>query len=298
MNRARGRLLGLPPGVVGGGSVDGAGIPGIQLAAEVGIAERPPPGLPVGSGGAGKGRQGEDSAQKIAECAHGRAHYAGTGPPPQAKRPGANAFGICPRPLAGHDPPVITLGILGSGSGSNMQAIQDAIADGRLKARIALVLSDNPEGYILERAREAGIPSQVIDCRGFASKFPEEAQEETAAALKEAGVELVCLAGFMRLVKQPLLAAFPDRILNIHPALLPAYPGLEAWTQAVEDGATESGCTVHYVDAGMDTGPIIAQAKVPVLPDDTPQSLHKRIQVEEHRLYPEAIMAVAGKLGL
>jgi phosphoribosylglycinamide formyltransferase-1 len=190
------------------------------------------------------------------------------------------------------------LGILGSGSGSNMQAILDAIDAGTLDAEIALVLSDNPEAYILERASRRGIATGVIDCLGFKTKFPDEAQAETAARLKAAGVDIVCLAGFMRLVKQPLLDAFPGRILNIHPALLPAFPGVAAWKQAVEAGATESGCTVHYVDAGMDTGPAILQAKVPVHSDDTPETLHARIQVEEHRLYPEAIRVVGEKLGL
>ncbi|HEY8961344.1 MAG TPA: phosphoribosylglycinamide formyltransferase [Luteolibacter sp.] len=190
------------------------------------------------------------------------------------------------------------LGILGSGSGSNMQAILDAIDAGTLEAEIALVLSDNPDAFILERAAKRGISTGVIDCRGFKTRYPEEAQLETARQLKEAGVDIVCLAGFMRLVKQPLLDAFPDRILNIHPALLPAFPGVAAWKQAVEAGAAESGCTVHYVDAGMDTGPAILQAKVPVFPDDTPETLHARIQVEEHRLYPEAIRVVAEKLGV
>lgn len=190
------------------------------------------------------------------------------------------------------------LGILGSGSGSNMQAILDAIAAGTLDAEIALVLSDNPDGYILERAKNAGIPTGLIDCRGFKTKFPDEAQAETVAALQAAGVDLICLAGFMRLVKAPLLSAFPDRILNIHPALLPAFPGVAAWKQAIEAGVGESGCTVHYVDDGMDTGPVILQAKVPVFPEDTAETLHQRIQVEEHRLYPEAIRKVADTLGL
>ena len=188
---------------------------------------------------------------------------------------------------------MIHLGILGSGAGSNMQAILDAIEEGRLAAKIVLVLTDNPEAYILTRAKNAGIPSALIDCRGYHSRFPAEAQLETAVALKEAGADFVCLAGFMRLVKKPLLEAFPNRILNIHPSLLPHYPGLHAWEQAVTDGATESGCTVHCVDEGMDTGPIIAQAKVPVLPEDTAATLHARIQVAEHQLYPEAINKAA-----
>jgi phosphoribosylglycinamide formyltransferase-1 len=190
----------------------------------------------------------------------------------------------------------MVLGILGSGSGSNMQAILDAIAAGTLDARIALVLSDNPDAFILERARKHGIPTAVIDCRGFRTKFPEEAQRETADALKAAGVGLVCLAGFLRLVKRPLLDAFPNRILNIHPALLPAFPGLEAWKQALAAGVSETGCTVHYVDEGMDTGPVVLQEAVSVLADDTAESLHARIQVVEHRLYPEAIRLAAGSL--
>ena len=190
----------------------------------------------------------------------------------------------------------MVLGILGSGSGSNMQAILDAIDAGTLDARIALVLSDNPEAYILERARNRGIETALIDCRGFRTKFPDEAQQETAEKLKAAGVDLVCLAGFLRLVKRPLLDAFPNRILNIHPALLPAFPGLEAWKQALDAGVSETGCTVHFVDEGMDTGPVILQEAVPVLPGDTAESLHARIQVVEHRLYPAAIARAAAAL--
>jgi phosphoribosylglycinamide formyltransferase-1 len=186
----------------------------------------------------------------------------------------------------------MVLGVLGSGSGSNMQAILDAIDAGMLDAKIALVLSDNPAAFILNRARKRGIETGVIDCLGFRTKFPDEAQFETAARLRAAGVELVCLAGFLRLVKRPLLDAFPNRILNIHPALLPAFPGLESWKQALDAGVSETGCTVHYVDEGMDTGPVILQETVPVLPGDTAETLHARIQLAEHRLYPAAIAKV------
>ena len=191
---------------------------------------------------------------------------------------------------------MIRLGILGSGSGSNMQAILDAITAGTLEAEIVLVLSDIPDAYILERATRAGLRTGLIDCRGLTSKFPEEAQQETAEALHQSGVELICLAGFMRLLRAPLLDAFGGRILNIHPSLLPSYPGLNAWAQALEAGARESGCTVHYVDAGMDTGQIVAQGAVPVLSDDTAESLHSRIQIEEHRIYPEAIAKLAAEM--
>lgn len=179
-----------------------------------------------------------------------------------------------------------------------MQAIMDAIEAGTLNAEIVLVMSDFEDAFILERARNAGLTAEVIDCGGFKSKFPDDKQAQVAERLKQAGVEIVCLAGFMRLVKQPMLDCFPNRILNIHPSLLPAYPGLMAWKQAVEDGATESGCTVHYVDAGMDTGAIIQQAKVPIIAGDTAETLHARIQIEEHSLYPAVIKAVAEKLAI
>lgn len=188
------------------------------------------------------------------------------------------------------------LAVLGSGSGSNCQSIFNAIDDGRLNAEVVLVLSDNPGAYILERARQRGVPTDVLDCQGFKNKFPLETQAALAARLQELRVDLVCLAGFMRLVKEPLLAAFPRRILNIHPALLPAFPGVAAWKQALEAGATQAGCTVHYVDAGMDTGEILMQAYVPVLPGDTPETLHARIQVQEHILYPAAITSALSRL--
>ncbi len=173
-----------------------------------------------------------------------------------------------------------------------MQAILDAIKDGTLDARIGLVLSDHPDAFILERAKKHDIETGVIDCRGFKTKFPEEVQAETALRLKQSGVDLVCLAGFLRLVKRPLLDAFPNRILNIHPSLLPAYPGLESWKQALDAGEKEAGCTVHFVDEGMDTGPVVLRESIPILADDTAESLHARIQVIEHRLYPAAIRKI------
>ena len=184
------------------------------------------------------------------------------------------------------------LGVLGSGSGSNLQAILGAIDQGMLDARVALVLSDRADAFILERARKHGIATGVIDCRGCLNRFPEEAQHETVVRLRESGAELVCLAGFMRLIKRPLLDAYPQRILNIHPSLLPAFPGLEAWKQALAAGAKETGCSVHFVDEGTDTGPVILQERVPVLADDTPESLHARIQQAEHRASPEALRQI------
>jgi phosphoribosylglycinamide formyltransferase-1 len=193
---------------------------------------------------------------------------------------------------------MLTLGILGSGSGSNMQAILDAITAGTLQAKIAIVLSDNPDAFILKRAANHGIPNAVIDCAGHKSKFPDFVQAQTAETLKRAGVDLVCLAGFMRLVKAPLLDAFPSKILNIHPSLLPAFPGVAAWSQAVAAKAKETGVTVHLVDSGMDTGPVILQEKLDILPDETADALHKRLQVIEHRIYPMAITQHAISLKL
>lgn len=190
----------------------------------------------------------------------------------------------------------LRLAVLGSGSGSNCQSIFNAIADGRLDAEVSVVLSDHADAYILERARQHGVPAEVMDCQGYKNKFPLEVQAAVAEKLKALHVDMVCLAGFMRLVKEPLLAAFPNRILNIHPALLPSFPGVEAWKQALEAGVKQTGCTVHYVDAGMDSGEIIMQAYVPVLPGDTPASLHARIQVQEHILYPAAILSAVSRL--
>ncbi len=193
---------------------------------------------------------------------------------------------------------MLTLGILGSGSGSNMQAILDAITAGTLEAKIGIVLSDNPDAFILKRAEKNGIPHAVIDCAGHKSKFPDFVQDATAQTLKEAGVDLVCLAGFMRLVKAPLLNAFPSKIINIHPSLLPTFPGVAAWAQAVAAKVQETGVTVHLVDSGMDTGPVILQEKLEILPDETADALHKRLQVIEHRIYPLAISQYAATLNL
>lgn len=187
------------------------------------------------------------------------------------------------------------LAVLGSGSGTNCQSIFNAIDDRRLDAVVQIVLSDNPDAFILKRAAQRGVPTGILDCKGYKNKFPEETQADLAVQLKALRVDFICLAGFMRLVKAPLLEAFPHRILNIHPALLPKFPGVEAWKQALNAGVTQTGCTVHFVDAGMDTGEIIMQAFVPILPDDTPESLHARIQVQEHILYPAAILSAIAR---
>lgn len=183
----------------------------------------------------------------------------------------------------------MNIGVLGSGKGTNLQAIIDAIENGSLKVKIALVISDVKDAYILERARKHNIPARFIPPGEFKTKLEPEIEKQYVSALKDAGVKLVVLAGFMRIIKEDFLKAFPNRIMNIHPSLLPAFRGLEAWRQALEYGVKVTGCTVHFLDPGMDTGPIILQAAVPVMLDDTPEILHNRIQVQEHRLYPEAI---------
>jgi phosphoribosylglycinamide formyltransferase-1 len=184
------------------------------------------------------------------------------------------------------------LGVLGSGKGSNFVAIADACAAGRLPADIALVISDVPDAGILERARERGLRAEYLPPGKFRSKLDEEAEAVWIATLQSAHVDLVVLAGFMRILKAPLLRAFPLKIVNIHPSLLPSFPGLEAWKQALDYGVKVTGVTVHLVDHGVDTGPIIAQTAVPVEDDDTPQTLHARIQRVEHELYPAAIARI------
>lgn len=193
----------------------------------------------------------------------------------------------------------LKIGVLGSGSGSNMQSVLDAIQAGALNAEMRLVLSDVADAKILDRAKRHGIPCEWLDCSPFKTKLDGEAEQNCITMLKAYGVDTVILAGFMRIVKPGLLNAFPHRVLNIHPALLPAFPGLHAWKQALEYGAKVAGCTVHFVDAGTDTGPIIVQRSVPVLEGDTPDTLHARIQVEEHKAYPEALRLLAeGRLSI
>jgi phosphoribosylglycinamide formyltransferase-1 len=173
-----------------------------------------------------------------------------------------------------------------------MVAIAEACAAGSLPARIALVLSDVPEAGILDRARARGLSARYLPPGRFRTKLDEEAERTYVTALQEARVDLVVLAGFMRILKGDFLRAFPQRVLNIHPALLPAFPGLESWKQALDYGVKVAGCTVHFVDQGIDTGPIVVQRSVPVLDDDTPATLHARIQDAERAAYPEAIAAV------
>lgn len=182
------------------------------------------------------------------------------------------------------------LGVLISGRGSNLQAIVDAIAAGRLRATVCVVLSNRPEALGLQRAASAGIETLALRPREYADR--DAYDRAVAEALLQRGVDVVCLAGYMRLVGTPLLEAFPNRILNVHPSLLPAFPGLDAQAQAWRHGVRVSGATVHLVTAGLDDGPIVAQAAVPVEPDDTPETLAERILREEHRIYPEAIQSV------
>jgi len=186
---------------------------------------------------------------------------------------------------------MLKIGVLASGRGSNFQAIIDEIEAGKIPAKIEILIVDNPNAYAIERAKKHGIPHLYINPKDFPSKeaFYEKIKDE----LISKGVELVVLAGFMRIVKKPLLDAFPNRIMNIHPALLPSFPGLHGQKQAVDYGVRISGCTVHFVDEGVDSGPIIIQAAVPVHPDDTEDTLSERILKLEHKIFPEAIRLFA-----
>jgi phosphoribosylglycinamide formyltransferase-1 len=183
----------------------------------------------------------------------------------------------------------LALGILGSGKGSNCRAILEQIGAGNLEAEARLVVSDVFDAGILDIAHEFGVPNVYLPPGKFRTRLEPNVEMELVRLLREAGVELVVLAGFMRVLKEPMLGAYPGRIINIHPSLLPKFPGIESWKQALEAGEKVSGCSVHYVDAGIDSGEIVAQRKVPVLPGDTPESLHARIQVAERALYPAVI---------
>jgi phosphoribosylglycinamide formyltransferase-1 len=187
----------------------------------------------------------------------------------------------------------LKLGILGSGKGTNFDAIVQAIRGGTLNGEVRLVASDVAGAPILEKARALGVPAQALPASRYRTRLEPELESQLAQMLTDAGVELLVLAGYMRMVKAPLLERFQGRIINIHPSLLPAFPGLEAWRQALDAGVSWTGCTVHWVDAGMDTGAIIAQARVQVESGDTAESLHARIQVAEWRLYPEALQSIA-----
>ena len=189
----------------------------------------------------------------------------------------------------------LKIAVLASGSGSNLQAIIDEIKSGFLPVELALVLSDKPQAYALQRAEAAGVPTKVLLPADFASR--EDYDAELVRLLKASGAEAVALAGYMRLVTPVFLQAFPHRVLNIHPALLPSFPGLHGQRQAFEYGVKVAGCTVHFVDEGMDSGPIMLQAPVPVLEDDDADSLAARILEQEHIIYPLALRLLAeGKL--
>lgn len=183
----------------------------------------------------------------------------------------------------------LRLGVLGSGKGSNFRAILDAIAAGRLDAQVAVVCSDVADAGILKLARDASIDTHWVEETRFRTRLSTDREQDLVERLRSAGADLIALAGYMRMLKGPMLEAFPRHIINIHPSLLPKFRGLEAWRQALESGEPTTGCTVHFVDEGMDSGEIIAQTEVPILRDDSPELLHARIQEAEHRLYPDVI---------
>jgi len=191
---------------------------------------------------------------------------------------------------------LVQLGILGSGKGSNCRAILESIRSGVLAAEVRVVISDVFDAPILDIASKFSIPNAYLPPGGFRTRLEPQAEVDLVRMLRDAGVELVALAGFMRVLKAPMLNAFPRRIVNVHPSLLPKFPGLEAWRQALEAGETLTGCTVHYVDEEIDHGDVIAQREVPILAGDTPERLHARIQIAEHELYPAAIGQICRQL--
>ena len=192
----------------------------------------------------------------------------------------------------------LKLGVLGSGKGSNFKAIMERIIDGKLPAEVRLVISDVPDAGILSYARDFQIPALFVNPGKYRTRLETEVEQDIVRLLQEAGVELVVLAGFMRVLKEPLLKAFPKSIINIHPSLLPKYKGLQAWKQALEAGEKVAGCTVHYVEAEVDAGHILGQREVEIRTDDTAESLHARIQEAEHDLLPEVVGQIAlNKIG-
>ena len=191
----------------------------------------------------------------------------------------------------------LPIGILGSGKGSNCRAIFERIRSGDLAAEARVVVSDVLDAPILDIAREFGVANAYLPPGRFRTRLEPATEEQLVQMLRDAGVELVVLAGFMRVLHEPMLKAFPRRIINIHPSLLPKFPGLEAWKQALVAGETVTGCTVHYVDERIDCGQILAQGEIRILPNDTPESLHARIQVLEHKLYPAVIAEFCERYG-
>ena len=191
----------------------------------------------------------------------------------------------------------LPIGILGSGKGSNCRAILERIRSGDLTAETRLVVSDVLDAPILDMAREFGVANAYLPPGRFRTRLEPAIEEQLVKMLRDAGVELVVLAGFMRVLHEPMLKVFPRRIINIHPSLLPKFPGLESWKQALVAGETVTGCTVHYVDEQIDHGRILAQKEVRILPNDTAESLHARIQVLEHELYPAVIAEFCKRYG-
>ncbi|MBF2049174.1 MAG: phosphoribosylglycinamide formyltransferase [Leptolyngbya sp. IPPAS B-1204] len=202
---------------------------------------------------------------------------------------------VCPNfvPSGDTSSAPLKLGLMASGSGSNVEAIASAIAAGKLNAQIQVVVYNNPDATVAARADRLRLTKMLLNHRHFASR--EALDQAIAETMQQHQVEWVIMAGWMRIVTQVLIDAYPNRILNIHPSLLPSFPGARAIEQALQAGVKITGCTVHYVELKVDSGPIIVQAAVPVLPDDTPETLHQRIQVQEHRIYPMAIALAAGQ---
>ena len=188
---------------------------------------------------------------------------------------------------------VFRLGVLGSGKGSNFVAVAEACARGDVAADVAIVLSDVEGAGILSHAESLGVSHRFISPGDYRTKLDEDAEQAYITALREAKVDLVVLAGFMRILKGEFLREFEGRVVNVHPSLLPSFSGLQAWKQALDHGVKVTGVTVHYVDQGVDSGPVIVQEPVPIMDHDTPEILHERIQIVEQRIYPEAIEAIA-----